>query len=720
MKKLFLTLGVTLLSLTSYGQYQKVLYNQTFENVLTPEEAGWTYGAAASITSDGAGKMLELNNNGGNGRSGQCSWGADIYLDEEGKSRLENGIYTMTFEFMFNAFSSNQYNGCVTVFTNHTPVVANEYYRIPWTKNGDGGVWDNFILDMTQNEADKSVDTFFVNASTVKTETPNEEGGVTTTYSVAAENPFTFVEKTWYTATMIVNTEDRTVEYTIENFNDAENSITGTLTVPAINPDGSEISMFAEGMFVKTARTTCDMLFDNIKITCETADPYANVPTVALTRIGYNDELEEDYALRGYTISFGEMETLHIVGTDGTEITSEWDEYEGNYNYTTTTSGTLKVWTTCDGAKSDVVETVVDCNPISLPAATAAISAVNAGYGKTYVLSVDNSETPLRPTISMDYVYTGEEGENLEGTGKLNGDKVQVTKKGSLVVTTKALGYVPTKTTIENDIEFEVKKKWDFARMTDDEIKASGLSTSWTILNSNTTSGFNNWSARKRLFYYDKATETTDPETGELVYDKVYPFGFIAEDNTTNVIEYSLIDNASITDADVDGNGYFEGLTIFPKTSKGNKNFGMIHHVGIYNDQTNDNNNNIIIKDLDATDYVVVNYINNYGGNSTHPVVSTVEEYYAQLEGENAIYVAEKDGALNEETGKYNVTHALYRVDTACNSITIFKPGETQGVEGVESEVAGDNYYYTIDGLRLDHPNRPGLYIHNGKKIIVK
>lgn len=719
MKKLFLTLGVTFLSLTSYGQYQKVLYNQNFENVQTPEEAGWTYGAVATIASDGDGKMLELNCNGGNGRSGQCVWGADIYKDKDGNSQLEDGIYTMTFDFSFKAFSSNQYNGCLTVFTNHTPAVVNEYYRIPWTKNGDGGVWDNFILDMTQNDAGKSVDSFFVNAPTVKTETPNEEGGVTTTYSIAEENLFTFVKDAWYTATMVVNTEDRTVEYTIENLNDPENSISGTMEVPAINPDGSEISMFAEGMFVKTARTTCDMLFDNIKITCKSSTAVAAVPTVALTRIGYDDDFEENLALRGYSITFGEMETLHLVGTDGTEVTSEWAECEGNYNYTTTTSGTLTTWTTCDDATSEKVETVVDCNPISLPAATAAISAVNAGYGKTYVLNVDNSETPLRPDISMDIVYTGKEGESIEVSGKLNGDKIQVTEAGSLVVTTRALGYRPTTTTIENDIEFEVKKKWDFARMTDDEIKAAGLSTSWNILNSATTSGFNNWSARKRLYYNDKATESTDPDTGEIVYEKVYPFGFIAEDNTTNVVEYSIIDNASITDTDIDGNGYFEGLTIFPKTSKGNKNFGMLHHIGIYNDQTNDNNNNIIVKDLDPTDYVVVNYINNYGGNSTHPVVATVEEYYAQLEGENAIYVAEKDGVLNEETGKYNVTHALYRVDTACNSITIFKPGESS-VESVESEVAGDNYYYTIDGLRLDQPNRPGLYIHNGKKIIVK
>lgn len=31
-----------------------------------------------------------------------------------------------------------------------------------------------------------------------------------------------------------------------------------------------------------------------------------------------------------------------------------------------------------------------------------------------------------------------------------------------------------------------------------------------------------------------------------------------------------------------------------------------------------------------------------------------------------------------------------------------------------------DGYYYTIDGLRTRHATRPGLYIKNGKKIVVR
>ncbi|MDE5998364.1 MAG: hypothetical protein K2G77_09175, partial [Muribaculaceae bacterium] len=186
----------------------------------------------------------------------------------------------------------------------------------------------------------------------------------------------------------------------------------------------------------------------------------------------------------------------------------------------------------------------------------------------------------------------------------------------------------------------------------------------------------------------------------------------------------------------------FEGLTIFPKTSKnspwqdpygatqedkdkqhyGTPNVGMLYRIGLYNDQTINNNNDVIVHDLDESDFVVVNYINSYGSNSIHPTVATDEEYYAVLAGDDAVYPAQADtDADGNPTGTYSVTYPLYRIDTCITKITIFKQlNEGGAVEAVESVVAGDNYWYSIDGIRVAEPTRPGLYIHNGKKIIVK
>lgn len=48
--------------------------------------------------------------------------------------------------------------------------------------------------------------------------------------------------------------------------------------------------------------------------------------------------------------------------------------------------------------------------------------------------------------------------------------------------------------------------------------------------------------------------------------------------------------------------------------------------------------------------------------------------------------------------------------------------GETTGVEEVKTVVpqSGEEAYYTIDGVKLTHPTKAGLYIYKGKKIVIK
>lgn len=48
--------------------------------------------------------------------------------------------------------------------------------------------------------------------------------------------------------------------------------------------------------------------------------------------------------------------------------------------------------------------------------------------------------------------------------------------------------------------------------------------------------------------------------------------------------------------------------------------------------------------------------------------------------------------------------------------------GETTGVEEVSAVVpqSGEEAYYTIDGVKLTHPTKAGLYIYKGKKIVIK
>ncbi|MDE5997796.1 MAG: hypothetical protein K2G77_06265, partial [Muribaculaceae bacterium] len=505
MKKSLLTLGLAVICLSS-NAFERVLYQQNFEKVSVPSEAGWTTQigegkGSITIASDQFGNFLDINNVSDNGRSSQVTWGADIYLDKEGNNVVEDS-YKMSFIFCINANGNNQFNSCISVFTNHEPKTVNQIYRMPWTAKGDGGVWENFILDITQcNAAAEENMLASVNGPLVTT-VEGEGEDAKTTYSIDNADAVTFTTGTWYSVECNVNVKSREVEYTIADYaNPDDILISGTSIIPSTDPDGSDVSVFAEGMYVMMARYKSDFLFDNIKIYIETENAYANDPTVALTRLGQTADEELNLNMRAYTITFTEGETLHVVGTDGQQQDIEWDECDGQYVYETTTSGTLKAWTTCEDATSNVVEMTVDCTPYVLPDATAAITSVKAGYGKTYTLSVDNSNVPLRPTIFISYEYVGVNGETISATDAASGVKVNVSEEGSLKITTSAYGYESKTVTIKNDIQFAEKKAYDFARMTKEEIVAHGFPAEFTVLNTGNQSGFNCWTGRQRLYY---------------------------------------------------------------------------------------------------------------------------------------------------------------------------------------------------------------------------
>ena len=42
------------------------------------------------------------------------------------------------------------------------------------------------------------------------------------------------------------------------------------------------------------------------------------------------------------------------------------------------------------------------------------------------------------------------------------------------------------------------------------------------------------------------------------------------------------------------------------------------------------------------------------------------------------------------------------------------------GITNVDMDKRNDGYYYTLDGVRIDNPTKKGIYIKNGKKIIIK
>ena len=75
-------------------------------------------------------------------------------------------------------------------------------------------------------------------------------------------------------------------------------------------------------------------------------------------------------------------------------------------------------------------------------------------------------------------------------------------------------------------------------------------------------------------------------------------------------------------------------------------------------------------------------------------------------------------------TGGSEAFRAFFKADTydrTVTSLAIVGPDNTPtGIESVNnSEQPADNVYYNLNGQRIDKPSK-GLYIHNGKKVIIK
>lgn len=235
---------------------KKILYQQTFEDNLTPEMFGWSFGGASmTIGKDDFGNYLDLSLGQNNGRSAQVTWGKEIYLDETGESILPDGKYDMSFDFCIQQVPDNQLNSGITVFTNHTPI-ANQNYRLPQYSSG---VYENYIFDLLQ--CNTSVDeNMLVTANAPLIYFDDGE------YSIDASVSYKLITGEWYSVSLSVDVDSRKVDYKINAMASNETLVAGSSIVPEGDSNGESISMYAEGLFILLARFQSQFLFDNICI----------------------------------------------------------------------------------------------------------------------------------------------------------------------------------------------------------------------------------------------------------------------------------------------------------------------------------------------------------------------------------------------------------------------------------------------------------------------
>lgn len=678
---LFLVLVGLLCSLSTSAK--KVLYSQNFETATSVAETGWTSPSALaglSIGSDENGKFLRFVPS-GNDRSAHLFWDASLIKNE---LSADFTSYQITFGFCFNKFGSNHMTSEIAVMSEES--IAKKKPNANYRTNNKGALFDLTQLGNTGRTASVSGDQDFA------------INGDSTNYKALTAG-------TYYTVTLDIDTQARTVQYTIKPATSDDPIASEIYTVP------EGVDMTATGLYVLGGRYTPDIMIDEIEVNVDKTA--ANTPTVTLT--GINN------AQRVYTVKFQEDEILHLDfnGTttnvnysdvdNGTYTWSNNPNYDPNNTDKAVTdaceSGTLKAWTTLDNLKSDEVVTEVTNNVIALPAAEARVVNVKVGYAKTYNVTCDNSNTPLTPAIYGTYKFTGKNGKVTESTDpKAFPITIDVDQAGTLEITSQAFGYGSTNTTVENDVEYEVKKTIDLAHMTEKDITAAGFEKGDNVNNNYSNYG---------RFYGLSTTETEVDKDGKespkkIVYNEIPQYAKKPSAFTDANVIGGLVacgPDGSQTDAAAYPTvivRIYQGIGLVLDGHKGDDGSGSWINNWFFK-----------VEGATADDIITVASVSNYGYTSLHPSVASLDEYLAQ---DNAPVTAVLAG---------DKAFSLYRVSDALGKVTVYTAkGGATGIKTINANTQNTTNapIYSLNGVRMSSKNNlpKGVYIQGGKKFVVK
>lgn len=154
MKKVLLSLAAIGMTLSASAA-TKILYQQDFESITDAAAAGWSFATSAGeLTPTDNGKYLKIAvGSTKGGRTATFKFG-DIFT-ANGESLLEDGIYTLKYDFAILNGKTDKYDSSFDVFTNHAPITVDSHgYAKPY-KNRDsrlgvtvavnGEKWPNYL-----------------------------------------------------------------------------------------------------------------------------------------------------------------------------------------------------------------------------------------------------------------------------------------------------------------------------------------------------------------------------------------------------------------------------------------------------------------------------------------------------------------------------------------------------------------------------------------------
>lgn len=670
MRKFYLFLTALVAFATSANAGIKVLYNQDFEAATDVASTQWVSPSAAgglSISGDQFGKFIRFTQS-GNDRSAHLLWGTDLIKSANVAS------YTVSFDMSATAWG---YNHSTTEYT----IMSDETNCTKKPNNNFRANSANWLFDLTQ--------------------IPEASGGKALAatgdqvFAINGDSAYTVTLSSgvFYKVTLDIDTIARTVDWKIENPAKKVTVASNTYTVP----EGT--SMIATGLYFLGARYNHNQVFDNIRVSTYVDEEVANNPSVALTGINNQQRIYKIQFLKGETLHLSfqgnELDPISFADCDGNYVWSNNPNFNPENEELVNdacATGTLVAWTTSGSAISEKISEEVSNEIIALPAAALSVTNVTEGFGKTYTMTVDNSSTPLLPTVFVDYTFTPSDGGDvLKGSDLKTGSSIEVPSKGTLELVSKAFGYGETKTTIVNDVEYAQSADYDFAHMTipvgfNEDGKVTG-----------------NYATYGRLYGNQEGTEVVDETTGNTTYTKL---------TYNDIIQYTkkssewtdsiLVDKVAFTAIPSVNVHIWPGVGLNVEGRKGDDLSGS-WITSLY----------LTVNGLTSDDIVLVSSLSNYGSNSLHPVVATLDDYVA---AHNAPITSVLKG---------NDQIALYRISDVIARILVMSPKKNAtGISEVsveENKLNTDAPIYTISGVRVSKNNlKAGVYVQNGKKFVVR
>lgn len=492
---------------------------------------------------------------------------------------------------------------------------------------------------------------------------------------------------------------------------------------------------FGFTMTKRSDRTSLSYWLKKITIYRDITDEYCEAPTYSIVgAFGNSRTIKLSCETTDATIYYSE--TLKETSEEG------WKKYS---DLISTDKPVIYAFAKAGEAKSEIITINTTAGTsLTLNAPEINISFKQSGdnYIPVYNFSSDQSSITGTPDVTYSYEINSSNG---------TATSYEATEKGTLKVIVSADGYTSAeKTVVINNILFNRSYNYDFSTLTSHSETKVGNQTNYNSIGCQAYSLESDAFENITLNGMSQLWAVTAGKTlglmarvgkGSVTYTGSFPEGsyFVGDNNvsTTNVLSYSwyaVVKELSVYSPLVTVSVSDAGYATYATTN--NIVVPENNDVKVMTVTVNKDNSTITLNDIPANTVIPAGtgiLVKAAQGNHDFVVTSTEG---TKLENNSLIAATTdetSDGAtyfaltkIGEKVGFALVANgvvipaskAYLKVPAESTAKFFGLDGEATGINSVKTAKA-DGAYYTLEGVKTTKPVK-GLYIHNGKKIVVK